>query len=157
MILYLDASALVKLYAAEPHREQVQQGVREADLVVSALIVYAEARAAFWRKERGGEFSARDHETTVSSLNDDVAHRYVLLPIEANDVFSAGDLAAKHRLRGYDAVHLAIALSVHAETLAGTAAGGTQEPQAVRLMTFDKDLYQSAKVEGFAYLMDTME
>jgi predicted nucleic acid-binding protein len=157
LILYLDASALVKLYAAEQYREQVQQGVREADLIVSALIVYAKARAAFWRKERDGDFSVRDHAVAITSLDEDVADRYVLLPIETNDVFSAGDLAAQHRLRGYDAVHLAAALNVHIEARTGSGGREDDEPQEVRLMTFDKDLYHAAKAEQFVYLLDAME
>lgn len=157
MILYLDASALVKLYAMEQRTEQVQQGVREADLVLSSLIVYAEARSAFWRKERDGGFSAQDHATAVNSLDADVANGYVLLPVEASEIFSAGDLAARHRLRGYDAVHLATALNVRAEAHADSANSETQEPQEVRFMSFDKDLYQSAKAERLAYLIDAME
>jgi predicted nucleic acid-binding protein len=79
------------------------------------------------------------------------------LPIEANNVFNAGTLTAQHLLRGYDAVHLAVALNLHAETRAGVSGQGNQPSQEVLLMTFDKDLYRSAKAEGIAYILDAME
>ena len=47
MSLYLDTSALVKLYVAEAGSDQVRQSVRAAERVVSSRVAYREARAAF--------------------------------------------------------------------------------------------------------------
>ena len=47
MILYLDTSAFVRLYIEEAHHEDVWTNVRNASLVATHLIAYAEMRAAF--------------------------------------------------------------------------------------------------------------
>ena len=49
MILYLDTSAIVKLYADETGSDQVWAAVAEAKLCATHLIAYAETRAAFAR------------------------------------------------------------------------------------------------------------
>jgi predicted nucleic acid-binding protein len=43
MILYLDASALVKRYVAEAGTEAVAQAIAEADVIGTSLIIRAEA------------------------------------------------------------------------------------------------------------------
>jgi uncharacterized protein len=55
LILYPDTSALVKLYAEEPGREEVQDAVREARIVAVSEIGYAEACSALARREREGQ------------------------------------------------------------------------------------------------------
>ena len=52
MILYLDTSALVKLYAREVGSAEVKRAVARADLVATSLVAYVEARSAFARKHR---------------------------------------------------------------------------------------------------------
>ena len=49
MILYLDTSALVKLFAEEAHSTRIRQAVAKAQLTVTHAIAYAEACAAFAR------------------------------------------------------------------------------------------------------------
>ena len=48
--LYLDTSALVKLYVEEEGRETVFEAVEGADRVATSTVAYAESRAAFDRK-----------------------------------------------------------------------------------------------------------
>lgn len=67
MILYLDTSALVKLYAEERGREEVQSAVREARVVAISEIGYVEARSALARKERERFFSKGEHDDAVGS------------------------------------------------------------------------------------------
>ena len=52
MTVYLDTSSLVKLYVAEPESESVRRLVENADIVATAAIAYAEARAAGKAKVR---------------------------------------------------------------------------------------------------------
>ncbi len=47
MMLYLDTSAVVKLYMTEPLSQELSAAVDEAEAVATSLIVYAEAQAAF--------------------------------------------------------------------------------------------------------------
>lgn len=46
MILYVDTSALVKVYVTEPGSSEVRGRIDEAEAVATALVTYAEARAA---------------------------------------------------------------------------------------------------------------
>jgi len=108
VILYLDTSAVVKLYAAEPGANAIRQAVAEADDAATSLIAYAEARAAFARKYRTGEIEGDELERIKREFELDWP-RFNQLPVEREIVRRAGDLAERFRLKGYDAVHLATA------------------------------------------------
>jgi predicted nucleic acid-binding protein len=71
LILYLDTSALVKLYAVEEGREAVEHAVEEAELIVTSAVAYAEARATLARKHREGVFSEEEHSEAVAALDED--------------------------------------------------------------------------------------
>ena len=49
LILYLDTSALVKLYVRERGSARVRAQVGKADAIATSVVAYAEARAAFAR------------------------------------------------------------------------------------------------------------
>ena len=57
MILYLDTSALVKLYVEEPNSEEVRSAVDGAVAVAVSEVSYTEARSALARREREGSLS----------------------------------------------------------------------------------------------------
>ena len=108
MILYLDTSALVKLYAREAGTNEVKHAVASAELVATSLVAYVETRSAFARKHRFAEIGdsalrrhKREFERDWNRLN--------RLPVDAITIRRAGDLAEQHRLRAYDALHLATA------------------------------------------------
>lgn len=54
---YLDSSALVKLYLAEPGREEVEKLLESTEAVTTSVIAYTEIRATFARRLRSGELS----------------------------------------------------------------------------------------------------
>jgi uncharacterized protein len=108
MILYLDTSALVKLYAKEAGTLEVQQAVTNAEQIATSLIAYVETRSALARKYRLDQVDGaalrrhkREFEHDWAQLN--------RLPLDATTLRRAADLAELHRLRAYDAVHLATA------------------------------------------------
>lgn len=107
--VYLDTSALVALYIAEPHTDPVRSLVQSAASVVTSRIGYAEARAAFARMRRERTIPRSALVLAVEQLNRDWEGLSV---VEVTDrvVRSAGDLVERHPLRGYDAVHLASAM-----------------------------------------------
>ena len=140
MILYLDTSALVKLYAEEEGRERVRQGVRAADLIATSLMAYAETRSALARKSRSSEISRvaftrcrRDFERDWQRLN--------RLPIDELLVRKAAELAEQHALRALDALHLATADSLQ-----------TALRDTVTFACFDNRLNGAAEARGFALL-----
>lgn len=159
MILCLDTSALVKLYAEEPGREEVENAVQEARVVAVSEIGYVEACSALARKEREGSFSTDGHNEAVAQLQQDYREVYLSRPITGDLVARAGELARKHALRAYDAVHLATALVLREESLELAERSQESEespPQEgsglqVAMMAFDRSLTEAASNEGLAY------
>jgi predicted nucleic acid-binding protein len=111
LILYLDTSALVKLYVDEPGRAAVVSEIEGAAAVATVRIAYAEARAAFARKRREGGLDAKSLRLAVELLDEDWA-AYNVVDVSEPLVRRAGILAERHGLRGYDAVHLAAAVEL---------------------------------------------
>jgi predicted nucleic acid-binding protein len=111
MILYLETSDLVKLYAEEPDSNEIAGRVQAADIVATSILSYAEARAALSRKFREKGIDKNEYKRVKNELETDWEH-YFVLNLNNNLVKSAGDLAEKHALRGFDALHLASALEI---------------------------------------------
>lgn len=107
MILYLDTSALVKLFVEEIHSERVRQAVSAAQLAVTHVIAYVEACAAFARAAH-----ARGDDALFSALRANLDTQWKAWEIvEATEplIHRAADVAGRYRLRGYDSLHLAAA------------------------------------------------
>lgn len=111
MILYLDTSALVKLYVEEDGTPAVAAWVAEAHVVATARIAYAEARAAFARHHREGALTPALLRRIVARLDEDWG-RYTVLEVTDVLVRNAGRFAEAYALRGFDAVHLAAAVEL---------------------------------------------
>ena len=111
MILYLDTSALVKLYVEEPGSAAVAARVERAEAVVTARVTYAEARAAFARQRREGGLTSAALRRVVRDLDGEWG-TYNLVDLGEPVIRRAGALAERHALRGHDAVQLAAALDV---------------------------------------------
>jgi predicted nucleic acid-binding protein len=80
-----------------------------AHVVVSSQLVYPEARAAMAAATRAARIDEPTHVSAVATLEDLYAQLRTVA-IDEPLARQAGDLAAQHALRGYDAVHLACAL-----------------------------------------------
>lgn len=109
MILYLDTSALVKLFVAEEHTDSVRQAVSEARLTVTHAIAYVEACATFARAAR-----LHGDESLFSALRgnlDALWKACEILSVSESMIHRAATLAGRHRLRGYNSLHLAAAES----------------------------------------------
>lgn len=136
MILYLDTSALVKLYVEEPLSQELTAVVAEAEAVATSLLAYAESRAAFARARREARLSAQLYRHIVEAFVEDWP-RYISVEVSDLIVKDAGDLAANRALRGYDALHLASALSLSKQVTA-----------SVTFLAFDRALSLAAKREA---------
>lgn len=136
MILYLETSNLVKLYFQEEDSGDVAKLVSDAEAVVTSIIAYAEARAAFARKLREKGISDEDHNRIKNDLDRDWESLFVIKLSNAIVRF-AGDLAEKRSLRGFDALHLASALELQKAI-----------PLPVLFSSSDARLLESAKEEG---------
>lgn len=138
MILYLDASALVKRYVAEPGSTEVSEAITEADLVGTALISRPEVAAALAKAVRMAALTQEEAAACLQILREEWPN---LMRVQITEmvVTRADTLAWEHGLRGYDAVHLAAA------SLWQDALG-----EQVTFSTFDRQLWEVAKQVGLA-------
>jgi uncharacterized protein len=134
--LYLDTSALVKLYLDEDGSGAVRQAVPRATFAATSTVAHAEAHAALARRRREGTISSDAMQRHVAELNKDLT-RFVTLDVTSPLARRAGELAEEHELRGFDAVHLATALEF---------AGALDEP--IVFACFDHQLTAAAASEG---------
>jgi len=103
---YFDASAFLKLVIDEPGSVEARDTWRSAHRRISSLLVYTEARAGIARAHRMRRISTQ----RLREAGEDVetfCEEAVLLDVTESVVRRAGELAERHRLRAYDAVHLA--------------------------------------------------
>jgi len=140
VILYLDTSALVKLYVPETDSAKIAQLVDAAEMSSTSRIAYAEVRAAFARKRRERAVTLRDYRTIVQDFDNDW-ESFFIVDVSDTLIKRAGELAETFALRGYDAVHLASARIL-----------GEQASQAVMFACFDDKLARAARRLGLAVL-----
>lgn len=111
MILYLDTSALVKLYVEEPGTEQVHSAAAAAEACATHELSYVEARSAFARKRRESDWSEATYRRVLRALDKDwpALDRVTVTP---SLIRRAADFTERFELRAYDAVQLAAAEAV---------------------------------------------
>ncbi len=136
MIVYLDASALVKCYVAEPGSRETGLLSARADVVATSLVSRAEVAAALAKAVRLGIIepeSGRKAQRAFASQWPDIAK----VPVTEALVSRAEALAWDYALRGYDAVQLASALTWQ------EAVGAD-----ITLATFDRQLWDAGRKAG---------
>ena len=138
MILYLDSSALVKRYVAEPGSDDVLHIVAEARVAGTSLITRSEISAALAKAVRL-KFLSRDDATAALRVFRSQWPDIVRVQLTEPLVAEADALAWAHALRGYDAVHLASAIFWQ-DTIG--------EP--VTVVTFDRQLWDGARRSDLA-------
>jgi predicted nucleic acid-binding protein len=135
--LYVDSSALVKLFVPEPESAELNQLLRgRRDLVVSDLAV-TEIVSAAARRVRAGELAAEDARRLHGALLGDLEAGYFLPARMTTETHRAAErslLQLQTSLRAADALHLALAQGEEAQTL----------------ITFDLRLRDAARAAGFA-------
>ena len=113
---YFDSSTIVKRYAPEEGSEWVKSVLAPEgeNTVYLAQIGVVEIAAALARKVRTEELSREESEGALDLFLADVARgEYLIAPLNDVVVGQAVELTKRHPLRGYDAVHLATALSLN--------------------------------------------
>jgi predicted nucleic acid-binding protein len=135
VIAYFDTSAVVPLLIAEPGSARAASLWDSADRVVSVRLVYPETRAALAQAERLGRITPR-HLRNAATDFDSLFEEIDLVELDDPLARRAGGLAEVHRLRGYDAVHLA-------------AADRVRDPDVV-VIAGDSALLEAATAEGMS-------
>jgi uncharacterized protein len=109
-------------------------------MLVSSQLVYPEARAALAAAARARRIGESMHISAVATL-EDLCAQLRTVAIDEPLARHAGDLAAQHALRGYDALHLACALQLHRDD--------------TLLATWDSALNAAARATGQLLANDT--
>lgn len=116
MITYVDTSSLLKLVIDEVGSEQAELVWNSADALASVALVVVEGRAALAAARRGGRLSTSQHRRARHELGV-LIDELSVIEVTEELIADAADLAENEELRGYDAVHLAAALTVEATVL----------------------------------------
>ncbi|MBE9570634.1 MAG: type II toxin-antitoxin system VapC family toxin, partial [Proteobacteria bacterium] len=113
MILYLDTSALLKKYFKENGSSDIISLWKKTTAVVTSTVAYAETMASIFRKKREAkDIDESLFESVIISFQKDwMSFIHVDVSNDLNE--EIGKLVTAHPLRGFDAIHLASALTVH--------------------------------------------
>ena len=140
---YADSSVLVKRYVNETGSAWVQALCEPSagHVIALAHIGLVKIAAALARKTRQGDLPASICDGLLRDLQRDSRDQYWLIDVDQDIVVRAMALTRQHRLRGYDAVHLAGALFLR-DALLG------QNLSTPIVLTADRDLLAAAQAEG---------
>lgn len=116
MITYVDASLLLKLVIEEEGSERAGLIWDSADVLASVVLVVVEERAALAAARRGGRLDSRQHKQALQEFNTLIG-ALSIVEVTEGLVDDASHLAESEALRGYEAVHLAAALSIGSDIL----------------------------------------
>lgn len=113
---FVDTSALVKLYRAEPDSLVVQAAVSKSDIVILSRLTSLEYDSAFYGLVRSGQISLTDAIGYIGDYErDNASYEFIELTRAVLDL--ARDLLGKHgatvRLTPPDAIQLASGLVEH--------------------------------------------
>ncbi len=138
MILYLDTSALFKLYVDEAGSDAVHAAVAAAESIAVCRISWAEAMSALARRGREVPADLDALDQAKDALRTDWP-RFLVVDVNQLLVEQAGEFADTFALRGYDSVQLASAYLTQQRV-----------QQTVTFACFDKRLSKAAKILGLA-------
>ncbi len=141
MILYLDTSALVKLFIDEQYSGVVRQWASDSANVMLSELSWTEMCAALALKKRTGQIADAQVGVALAALKKNwvLYHR---LGTDAMLFAEAGELALRLDLRAYDSVQLASAWRAFKAT--GTA---------LKFCCFDRRLNSAAQAIGLPLII----
>jgi uncharacterized protein len=138
VIVYADASMLVKRYLVEAGSQQVEKLLAPPTTAGTAIITRAEVSAALSKATRLGALTREDARAALGVFRTQWPD---LLRLRLNEALlkRADELAWEHGLRGYDAVHLAAA-----------AAWQSALDERLTVATYDRQLWLAAQAQDLA-------
>jgi uncharacterized protein len=140
-VVYFDSSALVKLLVEEAGTDLAAELWDGCDAALSSRLAYPEVRAALAAAGRNRDLDPAGQDAAENAWEE---YWSATRPVELTPAVeqNAGQLAARHALRGADAVHLASALAA-------------SQPGLI-LAAWDRRLRDGAKAAGLAVAPATL-
>ena len=143
--LYLDTSALLKLFIQEAESDRVRAlvtGRSAAEVILSSRLGHTEASISLARMVHLGRCSAAELPLLLGGLDDYWDQSVQDVELSPPVLEDACQLAQRFPLRTYDAIHLASAREAR-RMLRGTFEG------EVLFLAFDANLLKAAQQVGF--------
>jgi uncharacterized protein len=148
-VYYFDSSAIVKRYVDEQGSDYVEQLLSApSHIIYTSCLAEVEVASAITRRGYGARLSEATISMNLREFQDDFDERYRALDVTRELMRQAVQMARKHRLRGYDAMHLATARDL---LLQGTR----HALPRVTMVSADGDLNAAAEAEGIGFLNPT--
>lgn len=117
---FLDTSALIKRYIAEPGHLWMTElcHPEQGNSLSISQAAAVEAVATICRKAREQHITIDRRDELITIFRKDYRRHYRVIRVTNTIYTVAGDLCTRHKLRAYDAIQLACALSVRDAALA---------------------------------------
>ena len=140
---FLDASAVVKRYAVEAGSAWLLSITDvAAHTIFLAELTLAEVAAALASKQRARHgITMEERDRALSRFLQDCDERFLLMQVDRHVIELAVDLTQRRRLRGYDALQLATALTANRDLIEGGL------PPLI-FVASDENLLTAAQAEG---------
>ncbi len=144
--VYLDTSALIKLYIEEEGTAKVVSIATGADAqhVVILDITRVESRSAVRRRERASDISGPEANGVLSRMEQDESSFFLVQPSSSGVIEEAARLVDRYPLRALDALQLA-----------GSLVFQRSAPGPVTFVCADAQLCHAAEQEGLTTLNPT--
>ena len=137
-MFYFDTSALLKKYVVESGSKEILALIARQPFISTCSVARAEAAAALARSVRMGSLAdlaaQQAHKVFIREWKS-----YVRVRVTEALIARADSLAWSHKLRGYDAIHLAAALEWQ-----------DRVSETITLATYDKELWAAAAEAGLS-------
>jgi predicted nucleic acid-binding protein len=144
-VLYLDSSALIKLYIQERGTASVRQRLADEETAgrapATSVLTFAEVHAALMRRRNDKSLSNRTFMSSRSSFDADWAASFSPIDLTAGVLLIVREVVSLG-LKGADAVHLASAIWLRDAISLGLATGTKSDPFV--FATSDKKLAKAA-------------
>jgi len=122
MRVYLDTSALAKWYLNEVGSDVFVDWIKQQDDIHISSLTATEMRCLLARRKRMGEISAELEQQIFATFIEDIERGFLsrqpLLDQHGQAAIGLMEQLPQHALRTLDAMHLAIARSIGAQTIA---------------------------------------
>ena len=139
-MIYFDTSALIKGFVSGKGSPLVRSIQRKNQPVATATIAYAEIYSGLTRKLREGKLSASLYRVACQQFEREWGS-YVHVELQQGILVLSRDLIQRHPLRGFDALHLASAVSL-----------GRALSEAITFVATDRPLLKAAEAESLHIL-----
>jgi uncharacterized protein len=142
MILYLDTSALVKKYFKEKNTAEVISAWKSSLGIATSAVAYAELLAAVYRKNNETRIKKSVFANVLRLFHEDWS-TFIIVEVDNRMNETIHKIIADHGLRGFDAIHLASALTI-----------GSAVADSFVFACYDERLKRAAQAEGLETLAE---